>query len=270
MRYFKQAILLCALFAGLFSLNASAKGYDSISFFDKGDVAVWSFYDEFTGVSFESDRKVDLFVNHCNGKNKVYIYELGSRGFLCQSQYNDEQRTYRLELLQAPKKYLPLGVVTASLRKIPQQKWIVSAPNKEELKATRAIAKKHKTKPLTPTECENEPWNGICSEDISSALGKYSKYEKKLKLKNFELFIIPSERIENGVGWDISSAVIAKEAGLYRYIGKFEGCLINQPVDIDGDNIPELMTELCENDEGSSYDYLKIYPKIKLLVSSGG
>lgn len=266
MRCFKQAILLCALFVGLFSINASAKGYGSISFFDKGDVAVWSFYGEFTGVSFESDRKVDLFVKHCNGKNKVYIYELGSRGFLCQSQYNDEQRTYRLELLQVPKKYLPLGVVTASLRKIPQQKWNISALNKDELNATRKIAKKHlKLKPKS-SDCK-EDW---CDTIVSSAIGKFSKYEKKLKLENLELFIIPSEHSYEGGGLNLSSAVIAKQAGLYRYIGKFDGCLENQPVDIDGDNIPELMTVYCELDEATIFNYYKVYPKIKLLVSSGG
>ena len=266
MRYFKQAILLCALFVGLFSLNASAKCCNSIQFFDKGDVAVWSFYENFTGIPFESDRKLDMFVNHCNGKNKVYFYELDSKGFVCKSDFDDSRGDYNIDILGVPNKHSDFGVVTASLRKIPQQKWNISVPNKEELKATRKIAKKHsKLKPKS-SDCKDS-W---CDDIISSAIGNFSKYEKKLKLKNFELFIIPSERVEGGVGWELASVVIAKEAGMYRYIGKFEGCLINQPVDIDDDNIPELITETCENSEGTINEYYKIYPKVKLLVSYGG
>jgi hypothetical protein len=265
MKYFKQVILFCALFLGFFSLNASAKCCNSIRFYGKGDVAVWSFFGDSTGLSFESDPKLDLFVNHCNGKNKVYIYELASKGFLCQSKLVS-QGDYSVDILGVPEEHRAFGAVTVSLHKIPQQKWSIDALNKDELKVTHKIAKKHlKIKPKA-SDCKDY-W---CDEIVSSAIGKFSKYEKKLKLTDLEIFIVPSERVEGGLGWELASVVIAKEAGLYRYIGKFDGCLINQPVDIDGDNIPEFITETCENSEGTIDEYYKIYPKVKLLVRYGG
>ena len=243
----------------------------SISFFeDVKDVAIWVFYEDNTRMSSDSVAKSDLFVNHCNGKNKVYIYEWDSKGFVCNSHtssygYDLNISQARAVLAKLPIRLHQYTVVTASLKKIPQQKWAWSAIDAAETGEVRSFAKKHKLKVGSKKECLEEPWGHNC-DPVSSAYGKYAKYEKKLTLGNMVIYIVPRARVDNGLGWQLNSVVIAKKSNKYRYIGDFDGCFINKPVDIDGDNIPELMTETCENDEGTEYTYHKIYPKVKWLV----
>ena len=260
------------LFHIVFFFSFIASTYaNSISLDGEGDVAIWDFYQDNTTVTFDGNRAADKFFGHCNGKNKIYIYEFGSKGYVCDSFYNYESKYYGFEIqgLTLPQKNHEFTPVTVSLRKIQQQKWNINRPDKAELLKVNKIVQKHKLKRPSDKICKEREWESLCSDSILDVFGKYGKYQKKINLKNLELLIIPSQRIDHGVGWEISSAVIAKNNGVYKYIGSFDGCLINQPVDINGDGIPELMTEYCENYEGYGFTYHKIYPSVKFLVYEG-
>jgi hypothetical protein len=92
------------------------------------------------------------------------------------------------------------------------------------------------------------------------------RYTVKIAARGVEIFLIPTRYQYEALGGELVSTVVLKQDGQYRFHGHLAGCLLSVGADLDGDGIPEIIMETCDNNEGKSDDYIKLYPAIKPLM----
>ncbi len=238
-------------------------------------VGLWSLYsfdNSSAGMTLEGERN-DPFIEYCNGKNKIYIYELDSRGYICESrktymEYEGRQifSGYDISVKGVSEKLN--GVYTVSKSRIEKNSLTSEPLSKKEAPIARETAKKfakqisnrndsYKSKLVLGVEACNSP---RCSDT----------YEKKLSLGRTDVMIVPTEYFYmEGSDEDLVSSIIVRESDSYNFLGHISGCF-GQLVDIDGDGVPEIMTKTCQSGLSLHIDYWKIYPEVKLLVRQSG
>jgi hypothetical protein len=203
------------------------------------------------------------FVSYCNGKNRVYIYELGSKDFACRSRKNGKEDwekdfTYTIEVLGAESELNNMGdIYTVSKRKIEQTDWKVSPLTMSEIDTIRNMALTHVHRKSDRTGYKYQ-----------SIVGKRLDLAKKISVNSIEIMIVPTEHIEglDGNDSDVMSTVFAKIGGATKYLGSMTGCLKRIGADIDGDGIPDVLTDSCEASESQFFQYFKIYPVVKKMI----
>jgi hypothetical protein len=206
----------------------------------------------------------DVFASLCNGKQKIYIYELNSAGYDCISRNHGKEdfekfNTYTIELPELKPAVFGIGnVYTVSTKKIEQKQWKVSSLTSNEIKSVRSliVSSFHKK-----SNNENYKYHLIVGERLELA--------KKISLTGFDILIVPTQRVEglDGNGSTIMSTILVDNDGKYRVTGHIEGCLNRIGADIDGDGIPGVVVDdRCEPAESEHYRYFKIFPKTQLLI----
>ena len=210
------------------------------------------------------------FVSHCDGKRKVYIYELGSKPFACKSEIikavnNGEfwsEASVEINILGITGFFktnydYDLNLFTVSKYPIPQKSWKLLPLAKSDFAQVKNAAKFHIKKRANTDEYK-----------YTVILGKYLKYAKKLKLSGKKLLLIPTQEINNENGTDIILSVFELKDNTYKYIGEVWG-IPQLGADIDGDGVPEIVTNTFSPIFSNSTCYYKIYPKVKMLISYG-
>ena len=208
------------------------------------------------------------FVSYCNGKRKVYIYELGSKTFVCKSEIvkavNDGQfwseGSVEINILGITSFFktnydYDLNLFTVSKYPIPQKSWKLYSLTKSDVAQVINAAKFHIKKRANTDE-----------DKYTVILGKYLKYAKKLKLSGKNLLLIPTQEINNENGTDIILSVFELKDNTYKYIGEIWG-VPQLGADVDGDGVPEIVTNTESPIFVNSTGYYKIYPQVKLLMS---
>ncbi len=219
-------------------------------------VGLWSLYsfdNSSAGMTLEGERN-DPFIEYCNGKNKIYIYELDSRGYICESrktymEYEGRQifSGYDISVKGVSEKE-PLSKKEAPIARETAKKFAKQISNRND---------SYKSKLVLGVEACNSP---RCSDT----------YEKKLSLGRTDVMIVPTEYFYmEGSDEDLVSSIIVRESDSYNFLGHISGCF-GQLVDIDGDGVPEIMTKTCQSGLSLHIDYWKIYPEVKLLVRQSG
>lgn len=245
------------------------------------DIGFWNIYGKGTYSNYKEilindhytafkDGENTEFVSHCDGKRKVYIYELGSKPFVCKSeiikavnngQFWSEPRV-DVNILGITSFFktnydYDLNLFTVSKYPIPQKSWKLLPLAKSDFAQVKNAAKFHIKKRANTDE-----------DKYTVILGKYLKYAKKLKLSGKNLLLIPTQEINNENGTDIILSVFELKDNTYKYIGEVWG-IPQLGADIDGDGVPEIVTNTFSPIFSNSTCYYKIYPKVKMLISYG-
>lgn len=208
------------------------------------------------------------FVSHCDGKRKVYIYELGSKPFVCKSeiikgvkdgQFWSEPRVDVnilgiTDFFKTTYDY-DMNLFTVSKYPISQKNWKLLPLAKSDFAQVKNAAKFHIKKRANTDE-----------DKYTAILGKYLKYAKKLKLSGKDLLLIPTQEMESENGTDILLSVFELKDNTYKYIGEIWG-VPQLGADIDGDGVPEIVTNTLSPVFVNSIGYYKIHPQVKLLIS---
>lgn len=145
-----------------------------------------------------TDEEEAKFVSHCNGKNKIFIYELGSKGFICKIREDNrvrepwEKPSFIIEIhgiqnediASAPHLYQGTqGIYTISKTKLPQKMWQVETlPEKTIAQLLKMMKNK--------SGCENHQDDSLCQKSVGTEF-VYSTEHKttivKSKCKNSEV-----------------------------------------------------------------------------------
>ena len=147
------------------------------------------------------------------------------------------------------------NLFTVSKYPIPQKSWKLYTLTKSDVAAVKNAAKSHIKKQANTDE-----------EKYTVILGKYLKYAKKLKLSGKNLLLIPTQEMESENGTDIILSVFELKDNTYKYIGEIWG-VPQLGADIDGDGVPEIVTNTLSPVFVNSTGYYKIHPQVKLLIS---
>ena len=266
--------VFCILILLVSQISYAEKAYTSHV---KG-VGFWDIYDN--GTVFNSEVPINYhtvtfkdgehaeFVSHCDGKRKVYIYELGSKPFVCKSEIikavNDGQSWSEdsveinifgiTDFFKTTYDY-DANLFTLSKYPIYQKTWKLYPLTKSDVAKVKNVAKSHIKKQVNT---DNEKYTVV--------VGKYLKYAKKLKLSGKDLLLIPTQEADGENGVDIILSVFELKDNTYKYIGEIWG-VPQLGADIDGDGVPEIVTNTESPIFVNSTGYYKIYPQVKLLMS---
>lgn len=239
------------------------------------------------------------FASFCDGKNKLFIYEKAGESFPCKTEYwqthdgngwksfSPSDKTMLRTIERAKKdRYSPEGqseyfvsirnleidsqrIFTVSKTRPSRGSWNVSTPTKVDLESSTKLAafnikNIHREKGYTYKSVL-----GYSNKDIKklASRGGTETYTLKLQGKNKEVILLPTLYEFMDQGGDLISTVVLREHGSYRFIGHVYGCLLSVGADLDSDGIPEVILESCENGEGVTINYIKLFPKIKSLIS---
>ena len=116
-------------------------------------VGLWSLYshdNSSAGMTLEGEPN-NTFVEYCNGKNKIYIYEIDSRGYICEAQktyeeYEGRQIFYGSYITVKGLSEKLNGVYTVSKYPIKKKGWKFESLDNTEAASAREAAKKYSTK----------------------------------------------------------------------------------------------------------------------------
>lgn len=226
-------------------------------------------------------------IAHCNGTNKIFVYELGSKPYICNSRFvrksiGSNSKDYEVDILgieESDKKVAPKlqpdgrGIYTISRNMIPQKMWEVeSLP----LKVITQLQGLSKNKYKCPDKSPCQPLVGKkYNEDLEVYGGQISaeeieKLAIRIKGSATELLIAPVAialvgDVDGGTAVYISM-VFSKTGEALKLIGSFTGSLIRVGADIDQDGIPELIVNSSVEDS-QTINFFKIHPKIVALMS---
>jgi hypothetical protein len=236
----------------------------------------------------------------CDGKNKLYIYEKGQQGFICETvdrketlknvelakkkKDNEEGQSvsYQKEyvvLLKGLNLDLTGGIYTVSNKRLGQGEWTVAAPTKDEKKSSAKIASDNQKKihsEISATSADYKPESLIGYSDKRLREIKNEEripenkegYTLKITTHSIDIIIIPTLYVRDDGCCDIISTVVLKKNNAYTYLGHISGWLRSVGADIDSDGVPEVITQHCGCLEScDSIQYIKIYPVIKDLIT---
>lgn len=238
------------------------------------------------------------FAIYCDGKNKLFIFEKAGKAFHCKTEYwqtydgnewkrfspSDKAMLRTIELakkdkdsIEASSEYFvslrnlkinSQGMFTISKKRLLRGDWGVSTPTKRDVEWATKIATfnmKNFKRIQGYTYKSILGYSNKAIKNITNREG-IETYTLKLQGRNTEVILLPTFYEFQDQGGDLVSTVISREHGSYRFIGHVYGCLLSVGADLDSDGFPEVMLESCENGEGMTINYIKIFPKIKSLV----
>jgi hypothetical protein len=237
------------------------------------------------------------FAMFCNGKNKLYIYEIEGRSFDCKTvKWNEKTNSFKdadaadiremqnniniakndryseageaqYDVSLRNLKVKSHGIFTVSKQQFLRGDWTMSALTKEEIIKSKNVVLANVKSIKKFKEYSYKSVVGFSDKNIKklAARDQDGVYAVKIKSKEHELFLLPTLVAFEGVGTDLVSTVVLYKDGTYRYVGHFKGFLLSVGADIDLDGIPELLV-VDNNSEGQDFRYIKIFPKVKSLI----
>ncbi len=243
---------------------------------------------------------------YCDGKNKLFIYEIPSKGFICRTVYVNEYRNEGGENEPPWKSVDPFDqanvlrliarakadkgssearseyaisldelqienerILTVSKMRLERGIWIESAPSKSELRRSREIALANVRKIHREQGALYKVVVGFGNEQIRRIAERTEArmYSLKIKTKEFDFFLIPTLFESDDAGGDLISTIVLRDKKRFSFVGHVRGCLLSVGADIDADGLPEVMLENCFNAFSQRVDYIKIFPVIKTLMT---
>lgn len=179
------------------------------------------------------------------------------------------------------------GIYTVSKTKLVRGDWTVSVPSSEEREASITLAKRHLLAiPRDDSANEYRLAFGMRDEEIDQITERAGNepaipiainrradtrpavsYTTKIETKDVQIILIPTLYESGGIDGDLFSSVILKRQREYSFLGHVKGCLLSVGADIDRDGVPEIIMESCNNYEGHSIHYYKIFPETKPLIT---
>jgi hypothetical protein len=244
------------------------------------------------------------FAIYCDGKNKLFIYELSSQGFTCKTEHWSEllgwqnNEPWKIHDLSDKKKLLQTielakndnhsnageseyfvslpnvkiksqGIFTVSKTKLVRGSWSVSAPTKDELGSSMKIAMQNLKSVHREKDYTYKSVFKYSNKGIKNLAGRQTAetYTLKIRSGGTEIILVPSLYEFQPLGGELISSVVLHDHDSYRFVGHIYGCLLSVGADLDSDGVPEVILENCDNSEGQSIKYVKLVPEIKSLVS---
>lgn len=137
-----------AALLSLASLTSIAAGPGSYRSYIEG-VGLWSLYshdDSSAGMTIEGESD-DPLIEYCNGKNKIHIYELGSREYICENkktyeEYEGRKMFYGYYISVKGLSEKLNGVYTVSKHRITKNSLTTELLSKQEAAIAQEVAKK--------------------------------------------------------------------------------------------------------------------------------
>lgn len=242
-----------------------------------------------------SSKQNDLFtdsdeaklITHCNGSNKIFVYELGSKGYICNSRFvrksiGSNNKDYEVDILgieKGDKKIAPKlipdgqGIYTVSRSYIPQKKWEVETLPQKAIAQLQELSKNKYKCP------EKSPCQPLIGKQYKKGLEVYEgqikseeidKLSIKIKSNSMDLLIAPVAialvgDVDGGTVVYISM-VFSKSGETLKLLGSFTGSLIRVGADIDQDELPEIIVNSSVEDS-QTINFFKIHPKVEALMS---
>lgn len=238
------------------------------------------------------------FAVYCDGRNKLFIYEMANEAFTCMTEWNGKKMesfdsTDMKKMLNTIKlakrdkysegaeteyfvslqnvKVSSKGFFTVSKTKLLHGSWDVTAPTKDEFESSA----KHATLNLESIQRDNhftyKSVLGYDNKNIGKLVERHrdEAYTVKIQTENLKIILLPtlfeSSKEQSG---DIIFTVVAHDQDGFRFIGHVHGCLLTVGADIDSDGVPEVILENCNSGGlSSSVDYIKLFPKLKSIIS---
>lgn len=238
------------------------------------------------------------FAAYCDGRNKLFIYEMANEAFTCMTEWNGKKmesfdptdmkkmlNTIKLAKKdkyseEAESEYLvslqnlkvsSKGVFTVSKTKLLHGSWDVSAPTKDEFESSSKHAILNLKNIQRDKHFTYKSVLGYDNKNIGKLVEKLrdEAYTVKIQTENLKIILLPtlyeSSKEQSG---DIIFTVVAHDQDGYRFIGHVHGCLLTVGADIDSDGVPEIILENCNSGGLSlSIDYIKLFPKLKTIIS---
>lgn len=215
------------------------------------------------------------FIEYCNGKNKIYVLNIPDESFVCEAK--EAGGNYEIFINSKDKRLEGKKII--SKHKIARYSSSRKYPDISELKSIRGILdkrKKHLDKQnfdsinsyiqnLNENEYQEEYSRNVDYLSKNTLYKDRHGYTVKINANNVNIIISEVGVDINALGWNFRYAVIKKTDNGYEFIGEIVGC-IDDMQDLDRDGIPEISTSSCENDEGYSNEYWRIYPEVKVVV----
>jgi hypothetical protein len=289
--------ILAGLFAAIISTaNAdNYEGYDSsiegigLWWLDAGDNVVRS-------LRFGEHPE---FAIYCDGKNKLFIYEQSATGYACKTESWTERRdnqwanptppdhtTMRRIIDRASQdkygdagqsEYVVLlrnlkldsqGIFTVSKIKLVRGPWVMSHPSQRDLTESGKIAAINLKKILREKGNTYKSVIRYSNNQIRKVASRTRNetYSLKIESRGSEVILIPTLYEFQPLGGDLISTVVLHQNERYKFLGHLFGCLLSVGADLDADDFPEVIVENCDNSEGQSIQYVKLFPKIKTLI----
>lgn len=244
------------------------------------------------------------FAIYCDGKNKLFIYEMSSQGSSCKTetwsellgwQNNEHWKSHDLsdkkkllQTIELAKKdkhsnahesiyFVSLrnlkiksdGIFTVSKEKLVHGSWSVSAPTKDELDSSTKLAMQNLKSVHREKDYTYKSVFGYSNKRIKKLAGRQTAetYTLKIQSGDAEIILVPTLYEFQPLGGDLISSVVLRDHDNYRFVGHIYGCLLSVGADLDSDGVPEVIVENCDIGEGLSISYVKLVPEIKSLVS---
>ena len=261
-------ILLLFIASLCWPLQALAIGGASFSTEIPG-VQLWVLDADEKGFPRELFDEENEFVRYCNGTRSIHVSSSGSP-IRCKSEASGD--TYRIHLKTTDRRLS--GLVVVSKRPLlPRTKSLPITPEESER------LRKAEAAPMAAFANEaKRSYMESFSDADAIAYAKYLReirteptYRKhggarfKLPSPNGFIYISAVGLFPGGLGWDIKNVAFRESDGKLKEIGTFFGC-IEGFRDLDADGTPEVLTRLCENNEGTDNTFWSLVPTVRPVV----
>lgn len=230
------------------------------------------------------------FISYCDGTRRLYVYEL-QRSYACRISASPVARRELLKKSEAARRdpssenaeeqysvELPGLTVererklTISMSPLVKGEWHFTAAEADETLIANRVAKQFVAQAPRFHVDGYRYVNVIGFSDarltkLAEREGK-ERYAGKITAGEVEILLVPTLYESNPLGGNLISTVLVRKGKDrdYSFAGHIKGCPSDLGADLDGDGVPELLTETCSNSEGAELLYVKLYPKVDILA----
>lgn len=234
-----------------------------------------------------TDGDEEKLIAHCNGSNKIFVYELGSKAYICNSRFvgkstDSDNKDYEVDVLgieESDKNGAPKpipdgqGIYTISIAPIPQKKWEVgSLPQRVIAQLQELSRNKYKCPEKSPCEplIGKQYKKGLEAYEGQIESEKIDNLAIKIRSNSTDLLIAP---VAIALVGDVDggsvvyiSMVFSKTGEALKVLGSFTGSLVRVGADIDQDGLPEIIVDSSVGYSGT-INFFKIHPEVEALMS---
>jgi hypothetical protein len=263
--------LRLALIAAVFwPTQAVSIGFPSFSS-DIPGVQLWALSTTESGFPEEYfEDEGNEFIRYCDGSRSIYVGSSASP-IRCKSEPTGSG-THRIFLNIKGRSFS--GLVVVSKKPLPRRfvPHPLSADDIERLRKVEVVLKAASAVEAERSYMESFSGTGVPNytkmlrEITMGALyRKHGNARYKIPGQNGTMYITAVGAYPGGLGWDMKNVVLRQVEDRLEKIGEFWGC-IEGFRDLDGDGAPEVLTRLCENNEGTDDRYWSLTPTARPVV----
>lgn len=264
--------IACLMFAVFLGWSAQALAVEEARYFSEiPDIQLW--YLERLPSGGYSDRgtanhdrdsandNIELFRRHCRKHGVLYVGASGDplKCRLIAAPAGSPDDSFNGAIgIEAGQRKLG-GWALVSLRPLtPRVK--TSEPDAEESRLLAAAMRKvapamrREAQKLYGTDHMKNYAAAVKDLEKDAKYRKYAGARYKVPTTNGFLYILPGAVTVSELGWDLELVVFRRNGDEMKKLGYLTGC-IEEFRDLDADGVPEVLTTLCENEEGNETEY---------------